>query len=67
MALSLPGGQWGSNKTRILALHSGLSGWLSWLVRQRDELETRIRILVQARNFLLKLTTQDLPDGYSES
>ena len=52
---------------RDIAWSSDLSEWLSWLERQCIELETRVRILVQARIFSLKLTTQDLPDGYFEN
>ena len=28
---------------------------------------TRVRILAEARIFILKLTTKELPDGYSEN
>ena len=45
--------KWGSNKRKILVLPSGSPVWLSWLERQRTELETQVRILVQARIFLL--------------
>ena len=37
------------------------------LVFRKKNSQTRVRIQVQMRLFSLKLTTQDLPNGYSEN